>query len=84
MSVFIDGAKAKKATPQALKDMNLHQTIDLGRVHILRVWAGWIYYSFEAAKVVSAVFVPQTSSQQSESMTAEESKEIWDRHKKPS
>ena len=59
MSLFIDPAKAKNATPIVLKDMDLHETIDLGRVHILRVWGGWIYYSLEAAKVISAVFVPQ-------------------------
>jgi len=64
MSVFIDGQKAKRASPAALKEMEIHETIDLGRVHILRVWGGWIYYSFENAKVVSAVFVPQTGSQQ--------------------
>lgn len=59
MASFIDPAKAKKATAIVLKDMNLHETIDLGRVHILRVWAGWIYWSFEGAKAVTAVFVPQ-------------------------
>jgi hypothetical protein len=61
----IDAEKAKKATPQILKDMEIHETIDLGRVHILRVWAGWIYWSFEESKVVAAVFVPQTTSEQS-------------------
>jgi len=61
----IDAAKAKKATSQTLKDMKIHDTIDLGRVHILRVWAGWIYWSFENSKVVAAVFVPQTTSEQS-------------------
>ena len=59
MSKFIDGAKAKGVTAQDLQDMNLHGTKDLGRVHILRVWAGWIYWSFENAKVVTAVFVPE-------------------------
>lgn len=59
MPAFIETTKAKGATAEVLKDMNLHETIDLGRVHILRVWAGWIYWSFENAKVVAAVFVPQ-------------------------
>lgn len=61
----IDAAKAKKATSQVLTDMEIHDTIDLGRVHILRVWAGWIYWSFEDSKVVAAVFVPQTTLEQS-------------------
>ncbi len=61
MPTFIDGKKAKEITPTAVKEMNFHDTKDLGRVHILRVWAGWIYYSFENAKVSSAVFVPQTT-----------------------
>ena len=67
MGVFIEPAKAKEATALKLKEMNLHEKIGLGRVHILRVWGGWIYYSFEASKVSSAVFVPQEKSQQSES-----------------
>ncbi len=62
MPVFIDATKAKSATPMVLDEMEMHETIDLGRVHILRVGGGWIYYSFENAKVVSAVFVPQTRS----------------------
>ena len=61
----IDAAKAKKVTSQILKDMEIHDTINLGRVHILRVWAGWIHWSFENLKVVAAVFVPQTTSEQS-------------------
>ncbi len=67
MPAFIEDSKAKNATAKVLKDMEMHEMIDLGRVHILRVWAGWIYWSFENAKVAAAVFVPQTSSQQSES-----------------
>jgi len=67
MPAFIEPTKAKKVTAKVLSDMEMCDMIDLGRVHILRVWGGWIYYSFEQAKVVSAVFVPQTKSQQSES-----------------
>jgi len=67
MPVFIDTQKSKKITAKDLKDMELHDMKDLGRVHILRVWGGWIYWSFEASKVASAVFVPQEKSQQSES-----------------
>lgn len=59
MGVFIDTAKAKQCDASTLRDMELHDMIDLGRVHVLRVWAGWIYYSFENAKVASATFVPQ-------------------------
>ena len=59
MPTFIDPKKAKDTTAIILKEMNLHETIDLGRVHILRVWGGWIYWSFESSKVVAAVFVPQ-------------------------
>jgi len=59
MPAFIDAMKAKSATSTALKEMEMHQTIDLGRVHILRVWGGWIYYSFEHAEVATAVFVPR-------------------------
>ncbi len=66
MSAFIEPAKAKKVTAKVLDDMEMCDMIDLGRVHILRVWRGWIYYSFEQAKVVSAVFVPQAKSQQPE------------------
>ncbi|HUU16028.1 MAG TPA: hypothetical protein VMW72_02670 [Sedimentisphaerales bacterium] len=67
MHEFIDAAKATKVTAKVLDDMEMCEMIDLGRVHILRVWRGWIYYSFEDSKVVSAVFVPQTKSQQLES-----------------
>ncbi len=65
MPVFIDPMKAKEATAIALKDMDMHATINLGRVYILRVWGGWIYWSFEGSKAVVAVFVPQTTSQES-------------------
>ena len=76
MPPFIDAAKSKNATPIILKEMEFHQTIDLGRVHILRVWGGWIYYSFEAAKVVSAVFVPQrTLSDEQEQQLDDEKRE---------
>jgi len=64
MPSFVDTKKAKITTAKVLKDMEMHQMIDLGRVHILRVWGGWIYWSFENAKVVAAVFVPQTSSRE--------------------
>ncbi len=67
MPAFIDTAKAKKVTAKVLDDMEMCEMIDLGRVHILRVWRGWIYYSFEASKVASAVFVPQEKSQHPES-----------------
>ena len=63
MAAFI----TKKVTAKVLDDMEICDIIDLGRVHVLRVWRGWIYYSFEASKVASAVFVPQEKSQQSES-----------------
>lgn len=56
----------KKVTAKVLDDMEMCDMLDLGRVHVLRVWRGWIYYSFEASKVVSAVYVPQEKSQQSE------------------
>lgn len=59
MSKFIDPIKAKGATAIVLKEMDLHDTIELGRVYVLRVWGGWIYWSFEGAKVVTSVFVPQ-------------------------
>lgn len=59
MSKFIDGKKAQEATPNVLKEMKFHQTINLGRVEVLRVWGGWIYWSFESSKVVTAVFVPK-------------------------
>ena len=59
MSLFIDGEKAKEVTAMVLKEMDLHQMIDLGGVYILRVWGGWIYWSFEGAKAATAVFVPQ-------------------------
>jgi hypothetical protein len=45
MSAFIDPVKAVKATPIVLKEMNFHEIKDLGRVHVLRVWAGWIYFT---------------------------------------
>ena len=62
MSAFIDAKKAKEATPIFLKEMEIHQIIDLGRVFVLRVWGGWIYYTFEGSKPNSAVFVPQGGS----------------------
>ena len=61
MAAFIDPAKAKETTAEDLKNMNLHSMIDLGRVHVLRVWAGWIYWAFEHGEPVTAVFVPQTT-----------------------
>ena len=64
MTYFIEKDKAEKATPVALKNMNFHEMIDLGRVQILRVWCGWIYWSIEKGAVTAAVFVPQTSSEQ--------------------
>ena len=66
MPAFIEPQKAKKLTAKDLEDMELHDMKDLGRVHILRVWGGWIYWSFENAKVVAGVFVPQRRSQESE------------------
>lgn len=59
MPAFINPQKAKSATEKVLKDMEMHTTISLGRVHILRVLAGWIYYSSDEGKVSAAVFVPQ-------------------------
>lgn len=66
MTAFIEPAKAKKVTAEVLKNMDLHQMIDLGRVYILRVWAGWIYWNLEPSKPVTAVFVPQTTSTSNE------------------
>ena len=59
MAIYLDPKKAKEATPIVLKDMDFHELRDLGRVQVLRVWAGWIYFTFEGSKVVTSVFVPQ-------------------------
>ena len=67
MRELIDPVKAKNATPIVLEEMNLHEMITLGCIRILKVWGGWIYWGVENGEIVTAVFVPQTSSQQSES-----------------
>jgi len=56
---FIDPEKVKDATPIVLKEMNLHEMKVLGHLHILRVWGGWIYWSFVGTEAVTGVFVPQ-------------------------
>ena len=72
MPLFIDPAKAKGVTPVVLNEMKLHSMIDLGRVFILRVWGGWIYWSFEGAKVATAVFVPQGTIEDGEEQLPEQ------------
>jgi len=64
MPAFIEREKSREVNALKLKEMSLHEMIDLGRVHILRVWGGWIYYIFKGSEVISAVYVPQTSSQE--------------------
>ena len=64
---LIDQTKAQEVNALTLEEMNLHEEMYLGhRTSIVRVYGGWIYYAFEGSKVVSAVYVPQTTKRHQE------------------